>query len=359
VLGIIEAVETSPARVLYVAGTGHSGTTLLERLLGETPGVAPLGEVIDLWWRGVMRNERCGCGTPFLDCPFWSEVGKEAFGGWEHVDAPALRATQDRLVRHVNSAMFGRGLAGGGGAGTDQLVDALARLYGAIAAVSGASVLVDTSKRVPYASLLGRAGVNVSALNLVRDPRAVVYSLSRRVTRPHVADGSVDYMHTQRVPVAAVEWIVFNEAIRVLARNRTPVLRVRYEDLVRDPNTVVPAVLRHAGLDVAEATAPQLDQGTVEFSVTHGLAGNPIRFDRGPVGLRIDESWKVEMRRPDRMLTTIITAPLLARYGYAGLRRSRPGADAAPRAPRGKWWSTIPPNPTDSLTTGVSGSPVR
>lgn len=76
-----------PVRLLYLAGIGRSGSTLLERLLGEVPGVCSLGEVTHLWRRGVLRNERCGCGTPFLDCPFWRKVGESAFGGWRSADA--------------------------------------------------------------------------------------------------------------------------------------------------------------------------------------------------------------------------------------------------------------------------------
>ena len=34
-----------PVRVIYLGGLGRSGTTLLERLLGEIPGVCASGEL--------------------------------------------------------------------------------------------------------------------------------------------------------------------------------------------------------------------------------------------------------------------------------------------------------------------------
>jgi len=52
-------------RVLFLAGLGRSGTTLLERALAELPGVQPLGEVIHLWERSVQGDELCGCGEAF------------------------------------------------------------------------------------------------------------------------------------------------------------------------------------------------------------------------------------------------------------------------------------------------------
>ena len=49
-------------RVLYIGGLGRSGTTLLERILGELPGACALGEVVHLWDRDVRADERCACG---------------------------------------------------------------------------------------------------------------------------------------------------------------------------------------------------------------------------------------------------------------------------------------------------------
>ena len=48
------------ARVVFLGGLGRSGTTLLERMLGEVPGVCALGEVVHLWQRDVRDNESCG-----------------------------------------------------------------------------------------------------------------------------------------------------------------------------------------------------------------------------------------------------------------------------------------------------------
>ena len=71
----LRAVPTGPARVLYLGGIGRSGSTLLERMLGQIPGTCSLGEVVHLWARGIRDNERCGCGDTFHACPFWTSVG--------------------------------------------------------------------------------------------------------------------------------------------------------------------------------------------------------------------------------------------------------------------------------------------
>ncbi len=87
-------------RVLYLGGLGRSGSTLIERLIGQLPGVCPVGELVHLWERGITAGERCGCGEPFRECPFWQQVGKAAFGGWDEVEVSRVAALRARVDRN-------------------------------------------------------------------------------------------------------------------------------------------------------------------------------------------------------------------------------------------------------------------
>ena len=66
--------DTDPVRVLYVAGTGRSGSTLVSTILGHLPGVFSAGELRFLWLRGVTQDQMCGCGARFSACPVWVDV---------------------------------------------------------------------------------------------------------------------------------------------------------------------------------------------------------------------------------------------------------------------------------------------
>ena len=137
--------EDAPARVLLIAGSGRSGSTMLANLLGSAPGVFSGGEVRYLFERGLRDNRLCGCGVPFRDCPTWRAVLDRAAGSPEALDAAGLAAAAARWGRirrfpRLVVASPGRLPAGlGGYAG---LVD---RLYRAIPAVTGASLIVDSS----------------------------------------------------------------------------------------------------------------------------------------------------------------------------------------------------------------------
>src|SRR4051794_38468775 len=60
--------------IVYIGGTGRSGSTLLARLLSGVPGVVAVGELRYVLDRGMTQDHLCGCGRPFRACPFWHDV---------------------------------------------------------------------------------------------------------------------------------------------------------------------------------------------------------------------------------------------------------------------------------------------
>jgi hypothetical protein len=319
ILGDFSMAGRIGPRVLFIGGLGRSGSTLLERILCELPGVCGMGEVVHLWQRGLTDDERCGCGAPFSRCEFWQSVGDVAFGGWEKLDIAAFRALKDSVDR----TRFVPLLAGPAlGAGLRRRVadhnDVYRRLYEAVQDVSGCDVLVDSSKHVSLASCLRWSeAIDLRVLHVVRDARAVAYSWSKTVARPEAVEGSAEgaYMARWSAGKTALHWDAQNLGFGALARRGVPTLRVRYEDFMRAPAETVREIAVFAGL---EATVPLPFDGdtAVRLSPNHQVAGNPMRFRTGRVELRADEVWRTELNGTRRRLVTGLTLPLLARYGY-------------------------------------------
>jgi hypothetical protein len=67
--------------VLFIAGGGRSGSTILHNLLGQIDGFVAVGELRYIWGRAALKNQSCGCGVPFSQCVFWHDVMIKAFGG--------------------------------------------------------------------------------------------------------------------------------------------------------------------------------------------------------------------------------------------------------------------------------------
>ena len=307
-------------RVVYVAGMGRSGSTVLERLLGQLPGTCPAGELVHLWHRGVIEGERCGCGEAFPDCPFWAKVGAVAFDGWGNVDPGRVirlrnRVDRARLVPLLAAARARRTLQ----PELDEYVGYYLRVYAAIGQVSGSHLVIDSSKHASLAFCLrGRADLDLRVIHLIRDSRAVAYSWGKSVPRPETA--TEDRMWTYPAASAGLRWDVQNAAIQLLSRAGTPTLRVRYEDFVRDPAATVHRIAAFAGLDCG-AEFPFLGTGEAgtwwaDLDTAHTVSGNPMRFTTGRVPIRHDTSWRTGMPPGKRRAVTAVTLPLLARYGY-------------------------------------------
>jgi LPS sulfotransferase NodH len=299
--------------VLFIVGASRSGSTLLERLLNELPGVMSVGELQRVWRRGFVENQLCSCGQPFQDCPFWGEVRQRLQADGSLADV----GTVDALSRRA----FRRGLRP---LPTGEAILAhWSRLFGAIADVSGARWLVDSSKDPVYAARLARLpGFQTRYLHLIRDPRAVAYSKMRRRLRPEIHWAEA-YMATRSAWGSAGSWNrthrLAEAAHRAVGR---PWQRLRYEDLAADPRGALSPLV--SALDLpATGVDPLafLGDGVARVGVGHSVSGNPMRFDHGELRVAPDQEWRHALPWRSRFEVGLRSYAGLRRYGYIGGQR--------------------------------------
>ena len=296
----------------------RSGSTLLHRMLSRVPGFVSVGEVVHLWERGVARNELCGCGAPFHDCPFWTEVGSRAFGGWDRLDPLEVRGLQRTVdrTRCIPLLLAGRNRTPRYGRTLDRYADLLSLLYSAIRAVSSADVIVDSSKHASTAFVLRRVpAVRLHVVHLVRDSHGVAFSLTRQVPRPEVTTART-YMPTTTPFRSGIEWLIVNGLFHALRATGVSTTFLKYESLVRNPEAEIERIVRALGKEENIPADAVIRDGVVEFAPDHTVSGNPMRFAVGDVAVHPDDTWQRSMPRGDRVVTTAVTWPLLARYRY-------------------------------------------
>ena len=56
-------------KVLYIAGPGRSGSTVLGNVLGEIEGFFHGGELNFIWEHNLIENRLCSCGAPARAAP--------------------------------------------------------------------------------------------------------------------------------------------------------------------------------------------------------------------------------------------------------------------------------------------------
>jgi Sulfotransferase family len=299
--------------MLYLGGLGRSGTTLVERLLGELPSVCALGEVVHLWQRDIVDDERCGCGARFSACTFWRRVGELAFGGWANVDVARVRTLRNAVerTRHIPC------LAAAQQAPDDvrEYAGFYARVYAAAAEVSGARVVVDSSKHSALAHVLRWSDdIDLRVVHVVRDARGVAYSWTKTVARPET-DGTEE-MTRYSPGRSAMLWNAHNAAFELLARRGVAVKRIRYEQFLAEPRVALRELSAYAGIPLEESDLDFLGDGHADLKVGHSAAGNPMRFTVGRLPLRRDDAWVRALPSGQRRLVGAVCAPMLHAYGY-------------------------------------------
>ena len=306
--------------VLFIGGLGRSGSTLIEKMMNELPDVFAVGETVHLWERGVRDNQLCGCGIEFANCEFWAPVGERAFGGWGALniaDVIDLRWSVDRSRRLPQ--MFGSHRFKKVNAAQQSYLNYIGEVLAAAGYEAGKLlgrtdvVIVDSSKHLSSAALYALdPRLDVRVLHVIRDPRGVAYSWTKRVARPE-ADGEL--MPTYDPKRTALRWVTDNLGFRILAKTGVPTLSLRYEDFLEDPSGWLRRICGFAGLadpDLSFLVGPV----AVMEKTMHSVAGNPMRFGRAEVTLKVDDAWRVEMDSGSRRLVTAITAPVLGLFGY-------------------------------------------
>jgi hypothetical protein len=297
-----------PLKVVFIAGWGRSGTTLLDNLLGQVDGFFSTGELRYLWERGVLSNWRCGCGGPVTECDVWSAVLDRVGSVEGRPEARTVVEWQKSVarVRHtwkllrLDSSQLPEG----------SLLQAYVRLIGhlffTISEVTGAHIVVDSSKRPSDAAIINLVpSLRLYVVHLVRDPRAVAFSWAKRqpgIDRHGVLDSSVS-------------WVVWNLACSALRRTIPErALLVRYEDFVREPSETMQRILELVREDPRKI--PPSSERKFQLRDTHTVSGNPARFRTGSTQVRTDDEWVAGLGHVNKTAATLVTLPLLHHYGY-------------------------------------------
>ena len=315
-------------KVVSIVSAERSGSTLLDMLLGSIDGFFSAGEMRYLWERGLIQHRRCGCLLEVADCPVWSKV--LAASGLSHLDPNDVVRWQNNVARNRHTHRL---LNASGACERDpqlaRLIETMGVLHEAIGCVTGARVVVDSSKR-PADAALARLlpGVQTYVVHVVRDPRGVAYSRARKKAE---FDHSRDEMVRRSFASSGANWLWINTVASLLSRDETPVLRVRYEDLVSEPEVWLSRILDF--VDEPRAALP-LQGRTAMLEPNHTVSGNPDRFSTGETKIQPDNVWQDAIRPTKWLAATGMALPLIRRYGYT-IRTGAPRRKVRPRRGRG------------------------
>ena len=278
--------------VLFIAGMGRSGSTLLGDVLHTFDGVTAVGELHHIWGRGAVENWRCGDGPLFREHPVWQRVvaAVEASEPGLTLAARAvrvndLRSNRRKLVRQAPCVIRGAALA---------YRAEFEVIYQTLADATDAKVIVDTGKVPSHAAIMqSSTGVDFRVLHLVRDPCAVAFARSR--TKQTIGpSGQAAQMQKFSALMTALRWMRRQHEVEKLSRGGV-FATLSYEAFCQTPAQTLRAVRNALGLPIEDAEIDRL--GSAQFARTPGLAfsGNPCRFSTNMTRIASDDRWRGHM----------------------------------------------------------------
>lgn len=304
--------DTADPLNVFICSAGHSGSTLLDMLLGSHSRAESLGELVNLPL-DVGLDRPCACRSAMSACPLWTRVlarmGVAAadvqrmnlgYSLVPPVGAPRI----ERLLARPKMALaylrlrFPAVPLAGATPGLDSGLARTLEIYDHVRALTGKTLIVDSSKHYVRAAALYRAAPeNTRIVLLVRDGRGVFYSgLKRGFGRERSLDGWSKHY------IRALELLP-----RVVPPERMTL--VRYEDLVLRPEATLTELCTWLGLPFERA---MLDYGT---RVHHNVNGNNMKF-RGTSELELDEQWKAKLGEAERRYFDQHAGALNRHFGY-------------------------------------------
>jgi len=301
-----EADRSRSTQLVYVTSAAHSGSTLLDMLIGTIDRTLSTGELTHLPWFLATEGELaeddgtfCSCMRSFAECPVWSrvvetlsdqvgfDVAADPFAFDTRLIHPGRRqGRQDFLRKFQPRGAYNYVIQHGSLSAVEGAVMRVYRkairnnwlLIDTIGRTIDVGFVIDSSKTLRRMKMLhGHRRQDMRVIVLMRDIRGVAQSARKRDREPlKVAAGWVRH---------------YNRTWRVLRRMpNVPILPIQYERLCDDP---VGARRRIAAfLDLGDPG----DQVVLNTREHHIIGGNPIRY-RGRLEIRHDGTWRT--RLPD------------------------------------------------------------
>lgn len=304
-------------RNVFICSAGHSGSTLLDMMLGSHTTAESLGELINLPM-DMALNRGCACGSAMRDCSLWPEVmrrmGVDPVGdpyalslGYTLAKVGDAKRTSWLHKMHTRPKIamkyyqlrydlpFIDALTSGFSLGINNTL----AVYDQVRALTGKRVIVDSSKHyVRAVSLYLARPETTRVVVLVRDGRGVFYSgLKRGFGR----DFSLRAWNNH-----------YKRALELLEKQVPQSHRtlVHYEDMVTNTEGMLSELCDFLGMDFEPS---MLDFRAVTH---HNVNGNDMKFT-STSELRLDDTWKTKLEPADRDYFEARAGALNQRLGYA------------------------------------------
>lgn len=294
-------------KVIFIISAGHSGSTLLDLLIGTLSDVVSTGELIWLPWQvwrdgkqctATPKQDICTCLKTFRECSVWSSVlrnisrqsGLDIFNNpliynisfLRHKKYTSGMSYKYRILRKLmkTAIIYNKVWM------TDMVLNTQREsifntliLYDSIAETLKTPFIVDSSKDIlrTYAIWKQRPE-DISVVLLYKDAKSYAASGKHWNSEAPIEKRLKEWLH-----------IYQNSYVSILHKMvGCNILCVKYDDLAREPEMVRNTLANFIGTDCADSNFK------INTKDMHIVAGNPMRF-KGIIDIKYDDRWRLEL----------------------------------------------------------------
>jgi len=298
-------------QLLYILGSGHCGSTLLDILLNSHPDFTGLGEFHNLKYR-AKGDHICSCAATVNQCEFWTSVKIKVAerlnvqDPFLHLDVMLQAANQSKIQNYLEKAALIKlpstpflSLAKKLFPYQLNAIQNSAQIYSAISETANTRYVVDGTKDVRRMLWLHKFFRNdFKVIHLIRDGRAVSASEMRREEVP--------------MKIAAKNWLRYTKKARIALKSvpSDQQIDIKYEELCSKTKDSLQIITKFLGVDQFKTTK-------LNKADSHALHGNKMRWRRDETEIVLDEKWRRELNTDDLATFEETAGKINNRIGYS------------------------------------------
>ena len=254
-------IEKKKFKLLYIAGNGHSGSTIIDIILGSTKDYFSAGELTYIT-RDELKNEYCSCNELISDCEVWNKI----FALWISNMNISYTKYNELRNRYEGNKYFFKVLFYYffPSKNFNFYVSNTKFLFEAIHLVTNASVIIDSSKISSRALILKKIAP-VSIIFLLRNFKGVLNSEKKNIKKDILNGIEMNSKPKKTVSVFR-NWFITNFTCNILTLFIKS-QKLFFLDFIKNPRILIN--INHY------LTENMLSK---KYKADHMIAGNSIRL---------------------------------------------------------------------------------
>jgi len=277
--------------ILYLLGSGRSGTTLLATVLNSTSSIHTSGE-LHQFYTYLKDRSTCSCGASINDCEYWSLILKDLNLSTKEIYTFEKKQNNEEFHRYIPFILLGK-------KPSKDYISSQENLFTSLTKNNDKNWILDSSKYIARFLLLNQIpSLNIKGIYVVRDVRGVINSFNKQVQTPKKPISTIFY------------YLLTNFFGQLICWLNKDVVKLKYEEFIENPQATIDQIYNkllgynHGAISLED-----------NFIIPHIIGGNRLKRNK-TIKIKKDIAWKTSISRPKQVFYYLLCFPFMILNKY-------------------------------------------